>query len=71
MLFRSKVLEMLTGLRGELTIPVILFTYSNPLLNRGMEAFCRDASAAGAAKVHGSHQNRRHRTTSPFGAARL
>jgi tryptophan synthase alpha chain len=28
---------------------VILFTYSNPLLNRGMEAFCRDAAAAGAA----------------------
>ena len=43
------VLEMLTGLKGELQIPVILFTYSNPLLNRGMEAFCRDAAAAGAA----------------------
>mgnify|MGYP003326408579 CR=1 FL=1 len=45
----GKVLEMLTSLKGELTIPVILFTYSNPLLNRGMEAFCRDAAAAGAA----------------------
>ena len=45
----GKVLEMLTSLRGELTIPVILFTYSNPLLNRGMEAFCRAAAAAGAA----------------------
>ena len=45
----GKVLEMLGSLRGELTIPVILFTYSNPLLNRGMEAFCRDAAAAGAA----------------------
>ena len=43
------VLEMLSGLKGELQIPVILFTYSNPLLNRGMEAFCRDAAAAGAA----------------------
>jgi tryptophan synthase alpha chain len=40
---------MLTSLRGELTMPVVLFTYSNPLLNRGMEAFCRDAAAAGAA----------------------
>lgn len=40
---------MLTGLRGELTIPVILFTYSNPLLNRGMDAFCGAAAAAGAA----------------------
>ena len=45
----GKVLEMLTGLRGELTIPVILFTYSNPLLNRGMDDFCRAAAAAGAA----------------------
>ena len=45
----GKVLEMLTSLKGELTIPVILFTYSNPLLNRGMEAFCRAAAAAGAA----------------------
>ena len=45
----GKVLEMLASLRGELTIPVILFTYSNPLLNRGMEAFCRAAAAAGAA----------------------
>lgn len=40
---------MLTSLRGALTVPVILFTYSNPLLNRGMECFCRDAAAAGAA----------------------
>ena len=45
----GNVLEMLGSLRGELTIPVILFTYSNPLLNRGMEAFCRAAAAAGAA----------------------
>jgi tryptophan synthase alpha chain len=43
------VLDMLAGLRGELTTPVILFTYSNPLLNRGMEAFCQAAAAAGAA----------------------
>jgi tryptophan synthase alpha chain len=26
-----------------------LFTYSNPLLNRGMERFCQEAAAAGAA----------------------
>jgi tryptophan synthase alpha chain len=45
----GRVLEMLTSLKGELQIPVILFTYSNPLLNRGMEAFCRDSAAAGAA----------------------
>ena len=45
----ARVLEMLASLRGELMIPVVLFTYSNPLLNRGMEAFCEAAAAAGAA----------------------
>jgi tryptophan synthase alpha chain len=45
----ARVLEMLGTLQGELTIPVVLFTYSNPLLNRGMERFCRDAATAGAA----------------------
>jgi tryptophan synthase alpha chain len=43
------VLELLDGLRGKLHIPVVLFTYSNPLLNRGMERFCVAAAAAGAA----------------------
>jgi tryptophan synthase alpha chain len=43
------VLEMVASLKTELTLPVVLFTYSNPLLNRGMETFCRDAAAAGAA----------------------
>ncbi|MCX5932768.1 MAG: tryptophan synthase subunit alpha [Cyanobacteria bacterium] len=43
------VLEMLASLKGELSLPVVLFTYTNPLLNRGLEAFCRDAAAAGAA----------------------
>ena len=45
----ASVLEMLAGLKGELTLPVVLFTYSNPLLNVGMETFCADAAAAGAA----------------------
>jgi len=45
----ARVLAMLGSLKGNLTIPVVLFTYSNPLLNKGMEAFCRDAAAAGAA----------------------
>lgn len=43
------VLALLASLRGQLTLPVILFTYSNPLLNRGMEAFCQQAAEAGAA----------------------
>ena len=43
------VLRMLSDLQGKLSIPVVLFTYTNPLLNRGMEAFCAAAAAAGAA----------------------
>ena len=45
----SAVLEMLRSLRQTLSIPIILFTYSNPLLNMGMEQFCEAAAAAGAA----------------------
>ena len=45
----ARVLELLAGLRGQLTIPVVLFTYTNPLLNLGMAPFCRQAAAAGAA----------------------
>lgn len=45
----AAVLAMLRGLQGHLTTPVVLFTYSNPLLNRGMERFCQEAAAAGAA----------------------
>ena len=43
-----RVFEMLSNLRGKLTLPVILFTYSNPLLNRGMEIFCKEAAHSGA-----------------------
>lgn len=45
----AAVLNLLQSLRDRLTIPVVLFTYSNPLLNRGMEAFCDAAASAGAA----------------------
>jgi tryptophan synthase alpha chain len=45
----AAVLALLEGLRGRLSVPVVLFTYSNPLLNRGMDAFCEAAAAAGAA----------------------
>ena len=43
------VLELLSSLKGELELPVVLFTYSNPLLNCGIESFCQQAAAAGAA----------------------
>ncbi len=43
-----KVLEMLSDLRGKLSVPVILFTYSNPMLSRGIEQFFEEAASAGA-----------------------
>ena len=43
----SRVLAMVKALEGKLSIPIILFTYSNPLLNRGMECFCDEAADAG------------------------
>ena len=43
----DKVFNMLSGLKNELSIPIILFTYSNPLINRGLEAFCLEASSSG------------------------
>ena len=43
----SLVFKMLEELKDKLSIPIILFTYSNPLLNRGMERFCDDAAEMG------------------------
>ena len=44
-----KVLELLESIKDKLHIPVILFTYFNPILNFGLEKFCSLASQAGVA----------------------
>ncbi len=43
-----KVITLLESLKGKLSIPIILFTYLNPLLSFGFEHFCKIASSAGA-----------------------
>ena len=43
----KKVINLLESLKGELKIPIILFTYLNPLLCFGFEHFCELASNAG------------------------
>ena len=43
----DSVFKMLFELRDQLTIPIILFTYSNPLINKGLEEFCLQASNVG------------------------
>ncbi len=44
-----KVINLLKSLKDKLHIPVILFTYFNPILNFGLENFCDLASKAGVA----------------------
>ncbi|MFH1035454.1 MAG: tryptophan synthase subunit alpha [Pseudomonadota bacterium] len=43
------VLELIAGLQGRLRAPVVVMTYYNPVLNLGLEAFARQAAAAGVA----------------------
>lgn len=44
----ARVFTALRGFRETHETPVVLFTYLNPVLRYGDEAFCRDALAAGA-----------------------
>ena len=45
----QKVLNLLKDIKGKIKIPIILFTYFNPLLSFGFEMFCREAYEAGVA----------------------
>tara|TARA_Y100001970_G_scaffold108285_1_gene135434 strand:- start:150 stop:950 length:801 start_codon:yes stop_codon:yes gene_type:complete len=45
----KNVLELLDCLKDQLDIPIVLFTYFNPILNFGFEEFCDLASKAGIA----------------------
>lgn len=44
----EQVLEMLKTISPQLKAPIILFTYYNPILNRGIETFFQEIAAAGA-----------------------
>ncbi len=45
------VLELARSLKGEVTVPLVLMGYVNPVLNYGQERFARDAAEAGIAGV--------------------
>ena len=47
----KKVLNLLLTLKGKLHIPIILFTYFNPLLSFGFTKFCKIAADAGAGGI--------------------
>lgn len=44
----SSVLEMTQNIRAETSIPIILFSYYNPIFNYGPKRFYREAMGAGA-----------------------
>ncbi|MBW4560927.1 MAG: tryptophan synthase subunit alpha [Mojavia pulchra JT2-VF2] len=44
----EQVLEMLQAVSPSLKAPIILFTYYNPILHRGIKSFLADIAAAGA-----------------------
>ena len=44
----KKILEALPRWRESVRVPMILFSYYNPVLSYGLEAFARDAARAGA-----------------------
>ena len=44
----QKVLELVRNLRDESDIPVVVFSYLNPILRYGFERFAEDAACAGA-----------------------
>ena len=46
-----KVIQLLESLKGRLQIPVILFTYFNPILSFGVDNFCELASKAGVSGI--------------------
>ena len=43
----KKLFEQLRELRNEISIPVLLMGYMNPILQYGFEKFCKDAAAVG------------------------
>lgn len=43
----SLLLQQLQSMRPDITVPVILMGYMNPVLQYGFEKFCKDAAAAG------------------------
>jgi tryptophan synthase alpha chain len=43
----NKILEQVREIRGRVTLPVILMGYLNPVIQYGVEEFCKEAAASG------------------------
>jgi tryptophan synthase alpha chain len=44
----DKVLDVIRKVSPSITAPIVMFTYFNPIMARGLEKFCEQASSAGA-----------------------
>jgi len=44
----DSVIEMVSTVSPQLKAPLVLFTYFNPILRKGVERFCQQIKAAGA-----------------------
>eukprot|EP00892_Ulva_mutabilis_P003537 jgi/Ulvmu1/1555/UM110_0018.1 len=45
------VLDMLSSVSADISTPVVLFTYYNPIMARGLDRYCADIRAAGASAL--------------------
>ena len=45
----DKVLDVVREAKSTVKAPIVLFTYFNPIMARGLDKFCKQAKAAGAA----------------------
>lgn len=45
----DSVLKMLTSVTPDISAPVVLFSYYNPIVARGLDLFCKQVKDAGVA----------------------
>ena len=52
----DRVIDMVSKVAPTLDAPLVLFTYFNPIIRRGMDKFCQQIKAAGAAGAQQQQQ---------------
>ena len=65
----TRILDMVSSLRDELTVPIVLFGYYNPILSYGPKRFAKAAAKAGVCLLYTSPSPRdRTRSRMPSSA---
>jgi hypothetical protein len=55
----TQVLAVIKEASADITAPIVMFTYYNPIMARGLDKFCRQAKEAGASgrrRRRGAHR---------------